>query len=123
MDAQQDLFSTHEQRPEDDPFVREIVRRFGGRITAIVAAKTGAPFWIETQRPLAGRRRYAPRPSGEGHPVAVHCDFRVNVRNRSQAKKGINIGVWQMVWSESREPLGVGLFESEAAADLWRKSR
>src|SRR5258706_8996326 len=121
---QADLFSTLEVRPEDDPFVRAIVARFDGRITGIGPLKVGprrevaqddgrllagqpAYAWIETIRPRAERHRAAIKP-GRGKTIAAKLmsheedgterPILINVRNRSQAKNGINIGAWQIVW-------------------------
>jgi hypothetical protein len=110
-----------EVAPEDDLFVNEIIERFGGYISSIVDApedwENSPRVWATTVRPRV-RRTFAPRPDGrpKGRPIPKQCDFTVTVHNRSQAKNGVAIHPWELVWSGSLEPLHVGLFESERAA-------
>lgn len=124
MVGQEDLFNSG---PEDDESLLDLVDRFDGVITGIGPLRNGPSHWIETVRPTASRGgRRATASSGEGKPEAVQLDETIKLGKYSAYEKAMPRGSarpWQLVWSISRAPLGVGLFTTREFAESRRGSR
>jgi hypothetical protein len=85
----------------------------------------GRTVWIEVLHERA--ERYAPKRTvsgGRGRPEAVELDEVIKLGMYSAYAKAVPRGTrrpWQLVWSGTGEPLGVGLFENKESAEAWRK--
>ncbi len=119
-----DLFSTNFQRPEEDEFLLRIVEQFDGSIIAIRNAQDGGPnVWIETVRPRAVRPHRSAL-THLGKPVAERLTEPLKLGQYGgygKDKPRGKITPWRLVWSGDREPLNVGLFDSEEHAMDFRR--
>jgi hypothetical protein len=80
-------------------------------------ARQEAPIQPAGLRPSRGRPVAQPVLDEAGIQVSLVCF------GKGFGNKGRSVSLWQLVWSGTGEPLKVGLFASEEAANAWKSSR
>lgn len=125
MSAQEDLFGTGLQRPEEDDFLLDVVERFGGDVVAIGPLQQDPKVtWVEVIRPLAERRRWS-KAVHAGRPQTVRLEEVILLGRFSSYEKPQRKGSakpWQVQW-EDGTPMGIGLFTTKEFADAYRSRR